>query len=244
MAWPRTTPSMLALWMLAAVPMAMPAPVHAQGQEKRPVQQRQITVSAVGTVAAEPDMARISTGVLTEAETAREALTKSSALVRKIIDGLKTAGIDAKDIQTVHFGIDPRYSSFKDGQAQRILGYRVTNALRITVRDVGRVGEILDGVVTLGANQAGAIQFEVSKADALKDEARRQAMANALRRAKLYAEAAGAKVGPVITISEEMHGPGPRPVPMARASMSDAPVPVEAGSQTLAVTVHVTWGLE
>jgi hypothetical protein len=144
----------------------------------------------------------------------------------------------------VHFGIDPRYSNFKDGQPQRILGYRVTNALRITVRDVGRVGEILDGVVTLGANQAGSIQFEVSKAEALKDEARRQAMANALRRAKLYAEAAGAKVGPVISIAEEVHGPGPRPVPMARASMSDAPVPVEAGSQILAVTVHVTWGLE
>ncbi len=206
--------------------------------------ERSIAISASAQVAAEPDIAQIATGVLSEADTARDALTKNSAAMQKIIDGLKGAGIEPKDIQTVHFGINPRYTHAKDGTAPRIVGYQVLNTMRITVRDVKRVGEVLDGVVTLGANQAGGISFEVSKAETLKDEARRQAMANALRRAKLFADAAGAEVGPVISISEEVHGPSPRPMPAGRMAMSAEAVPVEAGSKTLEVRVHVTWGLK
>lgn len=206
--------------------------------------ERTITVSATGTVAAEPDMATIASGVMSEADTAREALTRNSAVMRKVIDGLKAAGIEARDIQTVNFAIEPRYVHTKDGQPPRVTGYRVINDVRITVRDVARLGEVLDGVVTLGANQAGGITFAVSKAETLKDEARRQAMANALRRAKLFAEAAGTTVGPVISIAEDVQGPGPRPMPMGRVAMSAESVPVEAGSKSLEVRVHVTWALQ
>lgn len=206
--------------------------------------ERSIAVTASASVAAEPDRAAITTGVMTEAPSARDALTQNSAAMRKIIDGLKGAGIDPKDIQTVNFGIDPRYVHPKDGTPPRVTGYRVTNNIRIMVRDVTRVGEVLDGVVTLGANQAGAISFEVSKEETLKDEARRTAMANALRRAKLFAESAGAEIGPVISISEEVNTPVHRPMPMARSSMSAEAVPIEAGSKMLEVRVHVTWGLK
>jgi uncharacterized protein len=230
-------PVATSVWLAVA-----PAHVWAQSQEKR--MERTITVSAAGTVAAEPDMAQIATGVLSEADTARDALTRNSAAMTKIIDGLKGAGIEPKDIQTVHFGINPRYTHPKDGTAPRINGYQVVNNVRITVRDIKRVGEVLDGVVTLGANQAGGISFEVSKAETLKDEARKQAMANALRRAKLLAEAAGAEVGPVISISEEVQGGGPRPMATGRMAMSAEAVPVEAGSKTLEARVQVTWGLK
>lgn len=233
----RVLAGLAGVWL--AVAAALPA---ALAQEKRSME-RTITVSASASVPAEPDLALISTGVLSEAATARDALTQNTAAMKKIIDGLKVAGIEPRDIQTVHFGIQPRYVHTKDGQAPRLTGYQVINNLRITVREVARLGDVLDGVVTLGANQAGGIAFEVSKAETLKDEARRVAIANALRRAKLFAEAAGAKVGPVIQISEEVHGGSPRPM-VASARMSADAVPIEAGSKTLEVRVQVTWGLE
>lgn len=208
-------------------------------QEKRI--ERTVTVGASGIVSAEPDIAHIATGVLSEAETAREALQRNSAAMKKVVDGLKGAGIDPKDIQTSRFGIDPRYDQPKDGRTARITGYRVVNHVRITARDISRLGELLDLVVTLGANQAGGISFDVSKAETLKDEARRQAIANALRRARLFAEAAGATVGDVLTIAEDASMPSP-PMYSGRAMAAES-VPIERGSQTLEVRVQVTWAL-
>jgi hypothetical protein len=232
--------------MFAAL-LALSAVPPAAAQEKRMDDRRMertVSVSASGFVSAEPDIAHISTGVVSEAATAREALTLNTASMKKVVDGLKGAGVAAKDIQTVSFNVEPRYQHFKDGKPPVINGYRVVNSVRITARDLAKFGDVLDAVVTLGANQIGAIQFEVTKAEALKDDARKNAMENALRRAKLYATAAGAEVGPVLSISEEIFAPQPRPVPMARAAMSAEAVPIERGSQTLEVKVHVTWGLK
>jgi len=203
-----------------------------------------VTVSATGTVAAEPDMAHVSTGVVSEAENARDALSRNSAAMKKLIEGLKAKGIAEKDIQTTSINVEPRYQQFKDGRPATIAGYRVVNQVRITARDLAKLGEVLDQAVTLGANQMGGIQFEVSNAETLKDQARKQAMENALRRAKLYAAGAGAEVGPVISISEEVHFAPPRPVPMARAALAAEAVPIEAGTQTLEARVHVTWSLK
>lgn len=213
-----------------------------QAQDRRP--DRSVTVSATGTVAAEPDMAHVSTGVVSEAESAREALNRNSATMKKLIDGLKAKGIVEKDIQTTSINVEPRYQQFKDGRPSTIAGYRVVNQVRITARELAKLGEVLDQAVTLGANQMGAIQFEVSNAETLKDEARKRAMDNALRRARLYAAGAGAEVGPVISISEEVQFIGPRPVPMARTALAAEAVPIEAGTQTLEARVHVTWSLK
>lgn len=226
-----------ALALLTAT-LALPA----TAQEKR--MERTVTVSASGMVSAEPDIAHISTGVVIEGETARDALSRNTTAMKKVIDGLKAAGVDAKDIQTVAFNVEPRYQTYKDGRPATITGYRVNNSVRITVRKLDKFGEVLDAVVTLGANQIGAIAFEVSKAEALKDDARKNAMENAKRRAALYAAAAGTEVGPVLTISEEIFTHQPRPMPMARASMAAEAAPIERGSQTLEVKVHVTWGLK
>jgi len=206
--------------------------------------ERTVTVSASGMVSAEPDIAHISTGVVSEGDTARDALSRNTVAMRKVVDGLKAAGVAAKDIQTVSFNVEPRYQTYKDGRPPQITGYRVNNAVRITSREIARLGEVLDQVVTLGSNQIGAIQFDVSKAEALKDDARKNAMDNALRRAKLYAQAAGAEVGPVLTIAEEVLTHGPRPIAMARATMAAEAAPIEAGSKTLEVKVHVTWALK
>lgn len=212
-------------------------------QDRQPLE-RTVSVSATGSVNAAPDLASISTGVSTEAATAREALDANNKAMRALIDGLKALGLDAKDIRTTSVNVEPRHQHFKDGRPPAVVGYRVLNQVRINQRDISKLGETLDRSITLGANQLGGISFEVSKAEQLKDEARKQAMENALRRAQLYASVAGAQVDRVLTISETVAGmPGPRLLQGARMAMAEA-VPVEPGEQALTVTVHVTWALK
>lgn len=212
-------------------------PVMANDDRK---DERSISVSASGSVPAVPDIAYISAGVVSEADTARTALTRNNEAMAKLLDGLKAAGIAAKDLQTSAINVEPRYAQPKEGRSATVNGYRVTNQVRITVRDVKKLGDILDQAITLGANQMNRIAFEVSNAERLKDDARKLAMENARRRAELYATAAGAQLGPVLRISEDVSEA--RPVVMGRAAMSS--VPVEAGEQMLEVQVQVSYALK
>ena len=229
-----------ALLLGAAMLLAHLAATAADAAEQAAA--RRISVTASATVTAVPDIALISTGVVSEARSAREALDANSAAMRRLIEGLKSAGIEARDIQTTSFNVEPRYEQTRDGRSPSIIGYRVHNQVRITARDIGRLGQVLDQAVTLGANQIGGIQFEVSKAETLKDDARRAAMANARRRAELFAQAAGVELGEVLRIEEDVQE-GPRPVPFARTLAAEA-VPIERGTQALEATVSVTWALE
>jgi uncharacterized protein len=214
----------------------------ALAEEKR--MERTVTVTASGTITAIPDMARISTGVVAEAETARAALTGNSEMMAKLIAGLKSSGIDPKDIQTSSFHIEPRYTNPREGEVAVINGYRVVNQVEVTSRNLDKLGEVMDALVSLGANQMNGLAFDVSKAEMLRDDARKDAIANARRRAELYAAAAGAKVGKVVLISEDT-APGPQPfLRGARAQMAAASVPLERGSETLEARVTVTWELE
>jgi uncharacterized protein len=207
--------------------------------------ERLVTVSATGSVVAVPDTAYITAGVLTEADTAREALSRNNSASARLIDGLKAAGIAAKDIQTSQLNVQPRYTQPKDGRPATVNGYAVSNQVRITVRDVKRLGEVLDQAVTLGANQVHGIAFEVSSAESLKDDARKAAMQNARRRAELYATAAGAQLGQVLRISEEVVDAGRRfDGGGVKFRAATAAAPVEPGSQTLEVEVHVTYALK
>lgn len=203
---------------------------------------RSITVSATGLVAVEPDQARISSGVTTEAETAKDALAENSATMKKLIDGLKAAGVAAKDIQTSQLSVNPRYTRPREGETQRIDGYSVTNQVEITARDLDKLGEVLDALVRLGANQMGGLTFGVSEAETLRDDARKEAVANARRRAELYAQAAGVELGEVLKIDEGGES-GPPPMPMARAMKMEA-VPIERGTETLSASVTITWALK
>jgi uncharacterized protein len=206
--------------------------------------ERTITVSATGTVEAEPDRARITSGVSTEAETARQALTQNSETMSKIIDELKAKGIDPKDIQTASFNVEPVMDYSKEGHPPKVRGYRVSNQVIVLVRKLDRLGDVLDDVVSAGANQIQGLAFEVSKEDTLKDDARKEAVANALRRAKLLAAAAGAEVGNVLQISEETSSSGPMTYAPRFAKAATASVPIEAGTSTLEARVTVTWALK
>ncbi|MFA5958264.1 SIMPL domain-containing protein [Hyphomicrobium sp.] len=211
--------------------------------EDKPME-RTITVSAAGTAEAEPDRARITSGVSTEAETARDALTKNSETMSKIIGELKAKGIDAKDIQTASFNVEPVMDYSKDGQPPKVRGYRVSNQVIVLVRKLDQLGDVLDNVVSAGANQIQGLAFEVSKEDTLKDDARKEAVANALRRAKLLAAAAGTEVGDVLQISEETTSSGPVMYAPRLAKAAASSVPIETGTSTLEARVTVTWALK
>jgi uncharacterized protein YggE len=232
---PHLRPAMLCLALLMAVPAA---DAQTADDEPRPA----VTVSATGSVTVEPDQARITSGVTSDGATARDALSKNTAAMQKVIAELKAAGIGAKDIQTASFRVEPRYTRPIEGQAPTIDGYSVTNEVQVLVRDLGKLGDILDRLVTAGANQTAGLNFEVSQAETLLDEARKQAVANAFRRAELYAVAAGARVGEVLSISEGA-GEGPRPMVMARA-MKSAAVAIERGTETLEANVTISWALK
>ncbi len=233
----------IALPAATAFALVIAATAHAQQPAENPMQ-RTITVSASGSVDAAPDIARVQTGVVSEAATAGEALSANSEAMSRMIKGLKEAGIEPKDIQTSSFRIEPRYTNTRDGRAPEINGYRVVNELQLVVRAVSKLGSILDSLVKIGANRMNGLSFDVSNAETLKDEARKIAIANARRRAELLAGAAGAEVGDVIAISENVaHGGGPRPLAMARSAKAEM-VPIEGGSETLEANVTVTWALK
>jgi uncharacterized protein YggE len=202
---------------------------------------RTITVTATGTVEAEPDQARITSGVTTEAASAREALTRNNEAMSKVIAALKAKGIAAKDIQTSTFNVSPVIRYGKEGEPSKITGYRVGNQVVVLVRDLASLGDVLDDMISAGANETQGLSFEVSNADTLKDKAREDAMAKALRRAKLLAAAAGAQVGEVVRITEETASNGPVPY-TARFAKAES-VPIERGTSTLEARVTVTWAL-
>ncbi len=230
-----------AAWLAAAVSTAI-SPNIANAEDT--LLHRTVTVSATATVAAKPDQARISSGVVSEAATARDALSKNTALMTKVITELKTGGIAADDIQTSSFNVEAvtAYDS-RENTPPRITGYRVSNQVGVLVRDLAKLGDVLDKLVTAGANAVSGLSFEVSTADALKDDARKEAMANALRRATLLAKAGGADVGDVMQISEDIVADGPRPFATARMAKAEA-VPIESGTSVLEARVTVTYALK
>jgi uncharacterized protein len=229
---------LLSLVFVAALFQAAPAFAHDEPQR------RTISLSATGAVKTTPDKVDISTGVTSEAKTAREALEQNTAAMTKIVAALKEEGIEAKDIQTVNFSVGPVYEQrpYDKPAPPVVTGYRVTNQVRITLHDTKKLGAILDKVVTLGSNQIDSIEFGVEEPEALKDEARKLALKNVTDNAKLYAEAAGVGLGPILSISEEESAYYPRAVPAATRGFDMAKeVPIEAGTATVEIRVRVTW---
>ncbi len=234
-------PRALLTAFIVALAAALPALPAASADEKP----RTLSLAGLGTAKAAPDRAHITTGVVSEGKTARAALDENTAAMTRVVAALKAQGLEAKDIQTTSFAVRPKYERPREGAAPRIVGYRVVNTVALTVRALPRLGAILDTVVSLGSNEIGGISFSVSDADKRLDAARERAMADAIRKAKLYATAAGAKLGKVRRIEERTHVPEPRPVfARAAAAREAAPVPIEPGEQTLTARVTVTWELE
>ena len=200
-----------------------------------------ISVSGEATVSAPPDLALVEGGVTSEAKTAREASDANNATMGKVLQALKGAGIAEKDLQTSRLSLQPQNAPNRSGPSA-IVGYRASNRVTIRVRDVTKVANVIDTLVAAGANDIGGINFMVSQASKLLDEAREQAVADARRKAEIYAKAAGVTLGAPLSISEE-GSPSPTPFRKMAVGMA-ASAPVAQGEETLQVTVSVSWAIK
>lgn len=232
---------------LAAIALAASlSPLAAQdigAAARRPT----LTVTGEGTATAVPDMASFSTGVVSEAKTAREALDANTAQVAGMIAAIKEAGIEARDISTSGFSVQPQYQPPKkdSNEAPRITGYEVRNTVSVRVRDLSRLGDLLDKVVTSGANQIGGISFDIAEPQAMQEAARVAAVKDARRQAEIMAEAGGVRLVRIVNMTGEA---GMRPMPrMAAAPMMmkmDSAVPVEAGESESRANISITYEIE
>jgi uncharacterized protein len=200
-----------------------------------------ISVTGEATVSVPPDLAVIDGGVTSEAKTAREASDANNAAMGKVLLALKGAGIDEKDFQTSRLSLQPQNAANRPGPPA-IVGYRASNRVTIRLRDVSKVASVIDTLVAAGANDIGGINFMVSTASKLLDEAREQAIADARRKAEIYAKAAGVTLGAPLGISEE-GSPGSMPFRKMAAGMAAA-APVAQGEETLRLTVSVSWAIK
>ena len=200
-----------------------------------------ISVTGEATVSVPPDLAQIEGGVTTEAKTAREASESNNKAMGAVLLALKSAGIAEKDFQTSRLSLQPQYSQNRTGPSP-IVGYHASNRVIVTLHDVTRVANIIDSLVAAGANNIGGINFMVSQASKLLDDARIQAIADAHRKAEIYANATNVTLGPPINISED-GATGPIPYSRMSAGVA-ASAPVAKGEETLRISVSVSYEIK
>lgn len=215
-----------------------------------PVAPGTITVSGEGKLQITPDIAEMSFGVTTGVQTtAKAASDKVAADMAKILAAVKATGVQDKDINTENFYLNPVYD-WTDGR-QRLRGYEATQSLRVKVRDLEKVGEVLTAATDNGANQAGGVTFNLEDPEAKKDEARTEAIANAKKKAEDLAAQLGQRLGDVQSFNENSGGWYP-PVMYAREAygVGGASADMEkaqsmpAGEQDLTVSVTITYELK
>lgn len=214
--------------------IAAMAPLAAQAAEKL------VTVTGQATIAVAPDTVVIRIGVTSDGKTAKEASAANAKRMTAVLAAIKDAGVPERDMRTSRLSLQPQYDPSKHGAA-RLLGFRVTNQITIKLHDIARLPAVLDRAIAAGANEMSGIEFMVSEQSRLLDQARDDAIADAHRKAELYARAAGAKLGRVVAITEE-RAPTPRRPFTAMRGSADA-VPIVPGELTLRATVSVSYEL-
>lgn len=243
----------------SAQQVQMPAPVLEPGHAL-------LTITGTAQSDVAPDVAMFSAGVTTQAANASDALAENSRKMDAVIAALKRSGIADRDIQTSNLSINPVYSDPNrdammsarmtgqpyvppppEQQLQKIIGYAVTNNVSVRQRDFKNFGQVIDTLVSAGANQVNGPSFSLDNPEPLLDRARAQAIRNARARAQLYADAAGLKIVRILSISEgggyfqprmEMRG-----YAMAGAPPPPPPAPVQPGQLELNASVNVLYEL-
>ena len=203
-----------------------------------------ISVTGEANVSVPPDQVQIDAGVTADAKTAREASDAMNAAMGKVLLALKGAGIDEKDYQTSRLSLQPQFAT-SPRAAERtagIVSFRASNRVTVKIRDVTKVANVIDVLVSAGANDIGGISFTVTQASKHLDEAREKAIADARRKAEIYARAVGVTLGEPISV-EESGAPSPIFRGKVAAPMA-AGAPVAQGEETLSVTVSVSWAIK
>lgn len=226
------------LAFMTALMLAAPLGALAEGR---------LTVSGEARVAAVPDMATISLGATGRGKTAVEAMNATSGAVDAILATLRDLGIEARDIQTTQLRVGEQTRWDRERNEDIFIGYAASNTVRVRVRDLDGIGALLSGVLDDGANQLQSLSFGVQDPRAVEDEARRRAVADAMAKAKLYAEAAGVPLGPLQDLrdtAEPLVSSIVQPEPMM---LDEAPaardVPVAAGEIEVRAEVTMVFSI-
>jgi uncharacterized protein YggE len=220
---------------------AVVAPVEAQqGATNAPFPQ--ISVGSTGEVKVTPDRANIQISVQTRAATAAAAATENASRQKAVIDALRGLGLKANQISTVGYNVMPE-QRYEPNREPVVVGYNVTNTISVELTDLSMVGRVIDTSIARGANMITSLNFYASNTEA----ARREAIAAAVQRARLDADAAaraaGGAIGGLLEVSVGAYFPPPRPVDYAvQVRASAAPqTPIEPGDQTVSVNVSTRW---
>jgi len=225
---------------------ASAAPLPQTQQDAQDNAERTLSVSGSGSVDVVPDMAIVQLGVETQADTASQALNENSDQMDGLINALESAGVSSQDIQTQRIELQPVYQQQNTAQQNQtppqIIGFRASNLVEVTVRNLDNLGELLDAAVSSGGNTINSIRFQVSNPQTALDQARENAMNDAQHKAEQLASLAGVELGQVMTISESSSTP-PTPVVVSAAREQAAAVPVQPGTESIQVNVQVTWEL-
>lgn len=205
---------------------------------------RRISVTGQAQVSAKPDIAMISVGVQSMAKTAADAIAANSAIMEGVFSAITAAGIDRRDMQTSQFNVGPVGQDRRSApnNQPKITGFQVNNLLRIKVRNVARVGAVIDALATAGANRFNSISFQIENPTPLLDQARMEAVKDARRKAELMATAAGVKLGPVLSISDAQRPQGGKGEMMQMAAMSKA-APIAEGEVSLSAQAYVIFAI-
>jgi uncharacterized protein YggE len=207
----------------------------------------EVTVTGEGKATATPDTVFVTVGVETTAKTAHDALAANNGAMTKLFQTLEKFGIKKEHIQTSGLSVQPQYDYKKEYEGgYKLIGYSVNNTVTVCSYDLDKVGELLDAVVRDGANRLSGIRFALKDTQKVMDEARTLAMKDAMRRAQLYADVGGFKLGSILTVSESQRIIQPRTLyaaaaPSARAE--SAAVPVSAGELSFSFTVNVVYDI-
>jgi len=224
--------------LLAAAAVFVPT-VQAQAQQTQSPPVGRVIVMGEGSVSVTPDYAQIGSGVTTRAKTVKEATDANSKSMAAITKALLESGVAQRDIQTSRFSVQPVYAPQEPRTEPKLAGY---NQVRLKIRQIDKVGEILDRLVTAGATDIGNVEFLVSEPSKALDQAREAAIADARRKAEVYAHASGVQLGRVEWITEDSGFAPPVSTRAQGASAAmAAPVPIASGEDTLRVRVTVSF---
>jgi len=241
--------------LAAAVLASLPAGAHAQDASLRaPVPPgapamphrppRTIAVSGAGKVAVAPDSATFTVGVEATAKSVAAASAEASAKMKAVLDAVAAAGVPPKDVQTTRYDVTID-RPWKDGKQQPIAGYRVFTAADVRVRELGKLGKILDAVTAAGSNQLNSLRMERLDPRPQQLEALAKAYEEALSKARAIAIAAKVELGDFVSVSEEGVAPRPRMMMMAKAASSDGmSAPVAEGELEFGARVEVIFGVK
>ena len=197
-----------------------------------------VVVTGEGSVSVAPDVAKIRSGVTTRGKTVREATETNSKTMAAILTALTESGIPQKDVRTAQLSIQPVYAAQEPGKEQKLVAYSVANHVSAKIRHVEKLGDVLDRLIAAGATEVWNVEFQVADPGKALDQAREAAVADARRKAEVYAKAAGVSLGRVISIQEESAA-SPAPMRALARSAGDAQIPIAPGENTLRAVVTV-----